>query len=409
MTPSPLPSNRTCAVIPSAGRRFPRRQVLHLLISTALALAPAACRESRTAVAPHTEFIVAAGDSTYWVRSDGGGIKLRGSPMILARLENRFRELYVVDDDRSYENALFVGQRLYERDLATGDSTEIFSDTVVMAMADRYARRHPDARRLGPEEDPGEEPEISATAEVTVLGVHGPFLSMEYHVDTSGTGDESWHMTRQGVVDLRSGRIVTLADVLGPTEAGAVIVRARKLFQETVDSVRRDQRPQARRAAQSLGHFRFDASSFSLTAPSGTLMVAFSAPGQGRGGEGLVLPMRPLPVGEPAWWTEARSAVPTSAREREEQWSRGAYAVKAVYDTIARPVRLVLVDSAGHEFDVGGVNAPVHRIYWLDQPPVDGKQRSALSKAFDEAALYDDAARASIEQDTMRQRLASRR
>jgi hypothetical protein len=365
-----------------------------LVLSVAFVVA---CGENRPASAPHTEFIVAAGDSTYWVRSNGDGIKLRGSPMILARLDGRFRELYVVDDDRSYESALFVGQRLYARDLESGDSTEIFRDTLVTAMAERYARRHPEARRLGPEEDPGEEPAISATAEVTVLGVHGPYLSIEYHVDTSGVGDE-WHMTRQGVIDLRSGRPASLAEVLGPAEAGSVIARARQLFQETVDSVRRDQRPQARRAAQSLGHFRFDANSFSLTAPNGSLMVAFSAPGQGRGGEGMVLPIRPLPVSEPSWWTDARSAVPTSTREREEQWARGTYAVKAVYDTLARPVRLVLLDSAGHEFAVGGVNAPVHRIYWLDRPPLDGTQRQALSKAFDEAALYDDAARASLKQ-----------
>ena len=69
--------------------------------------------------------------------------------------------------------------------------------------------------------------------------------------------------------------------------------------------------------------------------------------------------------------------------------------VKAVYDTVARPVRLALVDSGGREFPVGGVTAPVHRIYWLDNPSLDRTQRTALTKAFDEAALYDDAARAS--------------
>jgi hypothetical protein len=57
-------------------------------------------------------------------------------------------------------------------------------------------------------------------------------------------------------------------------------------------------------------------------------------------------------------------------------------------------VRLALLDSAGTEFPVGGVAAPVHRIYWLDRPPVDRAQRAALTKAFDEAAAYDDAARA---------------
>ena len=320
--------------------------------------------------------------------------------MVLARLDNRFRELYVVDDDRSFENALFVGQRLFQRDLASGDSTEIFQDTVVTAMAAKYEQRHPDARRLGPDEDPGEEPAISATAEVSVLGVHGPYLSVEYHVDTSGLGDDTWHMTRHVVIDLRSGKQASLSDVLGPTEATSALARARKLYTETVDSIRRDRRPAAQRAAQSIAHFRFDPTSFSLTAPNGTLMVAYSAPGQGSGGEGFVLPIRPIPVTEPSWWTEARAALPTSTREREEQWSRGAYAVKATYDTVARPVRLTIVDSTGKEFQVGGVSAPVHRIYWLDRPPLERTQRTALSKAFDEAALYDDAARSAFDTRT---------
>jgi hypothetical protein len=395
MTPSPRPTHRP--------RRVQRALVAGALLSLCLA-----CAE-RANKAPPAEFIVAAGDSTYWVNSEAAGIRLRGSPMVLARLDGRFLELYVVDDDRSFENALFVGQRLYQRDLVSGDSTEIFRDTLVPSLAEKYARSHPDARRLGPDEDPGEEPGVSATAEVSVLGVHGPFLSVEYHVDTSGVGDESWHMTRHAVVDLRTGAHATLGDVLGPSEASTVLTRARKLYNETLDSIRKDRREAARRAARSIAHFRFDPTSFSLTAPNGTLMIAFSAPGQGSGGEGFVLPMRPIPVTEPAWWTDARAALPTSTREREEVWSRGAYSVKAAYDSTARPVRLSLVDSAGHEFQIGGVAAPVHRIYWLDRPPIEKAQRSALSRAFDEAASYGDAVRAALIGPSYPLRVASRR
>jgi hypothetical protein len=333
---------------------------------------------------------------------------MRGSPMVLARLEGRFRELYVVDDDRSYENALFVGQRLYQRDLVSGDSLEIFRDTLVPRLADAYARRNPDARRLAPDEDAGEEPSTTATADVSVLGVHGPFLSIEYHADTSGASDDSWHMTRHQVIDLRSGKQVTLADVLGSPEAASVLTRARFNYQETLDSIRKDRRSSAQRAARSLGRFRFDPLSFSLTAPNGTLMIAFSAPGQGSGGEGFTMPIRPIPVAEPPWWAEARAALPTSTREREEHWDRGAYVVKAAYDTSASPVRLTLVDSAGKDVPLGGVAAPIHRIYWLDRPPFDKTQRAALTRAFDEAALYDDAARAA-RPDPSVVRLAARR
>jgi hypothetical protein len=344
---------------------------------------------------PRAEFIVAAGDSTYWVRSDRSGVRIRGTPMVLARLDDRFRELYVVDDDHSFENALFVGQRLYQRDILSGDSTEVFRDTLIPSMAEIYQQAHPEARRLAPEEETGEEPANTATAEVSVIGVHGPYLSLEYHADTSGVGDDGWHMTKHIVIDLRTGKPVTLAEVLGPEEAASVLTRARALYRETVDSIRRDQRPAARRAVQSLGQFRFDPTSFSLTAPNGTLMIAFSAPGQGHGGEGGVLPMRPIAIAEPGWWVDARGALPTSTAEREEHWKRSTYTVKAVYDTASNPARLSLADSAGREFPIGPVNSPVHRIYWLDQPEITRVQRDALTKAFDEAALYDDAARAS--------------
>lgn len=344
----------------------------------------------RSGGVPKAEFIIAAGDSTYWVRTGGSGPMLRGSPMVLARLDGHFRELYVVDEDRSFENALFVGQRLFQRDLITGDSTEVFRDTLVTSLAERYERRHPEARRLAPDEDTAEEPSTQATAEVSVLSVHGPFLSLEYHADTSGAGDDTWHMTRHAVVDLRTGKQVTLTDVLGAAEADAMLKRGRLLYRETVDSIRRDRRPEARRAAQSLGRFTFDPTSFSLTSPNGTLMVAFSAPGAGSGGEGFVLPMRPLPVTAPAWWQEASSAIPSSTREREELWSRGSYVVKAAYDSSARPVMITIADSAGKEFQVGGVSAPVHRIYWLDSPALSRAERSALQKAFDDAEKYDD-------------------
>jgi hypothetical protein len=68
-----------------------------------------------------------------------------------------------------------------------------------------------------------------------------------------------------------------------------------------------------------------------------------------------------------------------------------------MYDTSTGPVRLVLADSAGREFPVGRVSFPVHRVYWLDAPPISAEQRAALNRAFDEAALYDEAARTAID------------
>lgn len=408
-------------------RAFPRLRAPIVAGLLALAFASAfasACgrRAANGVTPPRAEFIVAAGDSSYWVRSDGSAINLRGSPMVLARLGGRFLELYVVDEEQSFENAQFVGQRLYERDLLSGDSTVIFHDTLMASLVDRYARGHPDERKLGPDEESGEEPATSAAADLSVIGVHGPFLSLEYHVDTTiASSADTWHTTRHFVIDLRTGTQSTLAQIVGPEEARSVVARGRTVFRETVDSIRRDRRPAARRAARALRNFRFDPASFSLTAPNGTLMVAFSAPGRGSGGDvgsgGFVLPMRPIPVTEPAWWAgpDARGSLPTSTKEREERWSRPSYTVRAVYDTGAGPptptppVALSLLDSTGHVFPVGALSAPVHRIYWLDAPALDRGARAALTRAFDEAALYDEDARTALDATPVqRSRLALR-
>ena len=380
---------------PTLRSRNRRHEGLWRYTAAGVLAAALACADSTENAAPRAEFIVAAGDSTYWVSTEGSGARIRGTPMVLARLDGRFRELYVVDDDRSFENALFVGQRLFQRDILTNDSTEVFRDSLIPSLAERFERNNPDARPLGPDEEPGEEPAITATAEVSVIGVHGPYLSLEYHADTTGRTDDVWHMTRHLVVDLRSGKQATLDEVLGEDQAAAAISRGLAMYRETVDSVRRLPRTNgaARRAIEALGKFRFDSSSFALTAPNGTLMVAFSAPGAGHGGEGFMLPMRPIAIVQPPWWAQARDALPTSTDAHEEHWTRPTYTVKALYDTSSTPVRLVITDSAGRAFPLGRVSSPVHRMYWLDSPPISREQRAALTRAFDEAALYDDAAR----------------
>ena len=75
---------------------------------------------------PSSEFLVSAGDSTYWVRTDTTGVRVRGSPILLARYGGQFYEVYVTDDDQSFADATFVGQRIYRRNLINGDSTLVF-------------------------------------------------------------------------------------------------------------------------------------------------------------------------------------------------------------------------------------------------------------------------------------------
>src|SRR3712207_8117652 len=102
--------------------RMAIKAALAVILSVACACGPAA-------PPPTAEFLVAAGDSTYWVRTDTTGVRVRGSPILLARYGGQFYEVYVTDDDRSFADATFVGQRVYRRDLVTGDSALVLEDS----------------------------------------------------------------------------------------------------------------------------------------------------------------------------------------------------------------------------------------------------------------------------------------
>src|SRR2546423_15097595 len=77
---------------------------------------------------PAAEFLVSAGDQTYWVRSDNSGLRVRGSPLILARTGGRYYQLFVGEIDRSVPKALLSGGRIFCRDPPTHDSTRIFEE-----------------------------------------------------------------------------------------------------------------------------------------------------------------------------------------------------------------------------------------------------------------------------------------
>src|SRR4051812_484793 len=186
-----------------ATMRVPRCRAIAVGFVAAVIGATTACSGSHAAGVgsppPRAEFLISNDDSSFWVATTSGHVRVRGAPLTLARYDNRFYELYTADDDRSYADALFVGERLYRRDIMTGDSTMVFSDTTVSHVADIYARTHPDERPLGPDEEGEANPATSATAELDILDVFGAFLSYEYHVDIELPRRTPWHSTRRGV------------------------------------------------------------------------------------------------------------------------------------------------------------------------------------------------------------------
>ena len=163
---------------------------------------------------PVAEFLVSAGDQTYWVRSDNSGLRIRGSPLILARTGGRYYEVYVGEIDRSFPRALFSGERIFRRDLATGDSALIYDDTAIVRMAADYRRRHPRAPLLGPDDDPADDIEIAAVGETDILNVLGPYVALEHRLSIEHADEHGEDDTTRAVIDLRNGKPVELDRML---------------------------------------------------------------------------------------------------------------------------------------------------------------------------------------------------
>ncbi len=163
---------------------------------------------------PLAEFLVSAGDQTYWVQSDHLGLKIRGSPLILARTGGRYYELYVAEVDRSFPRALFASERVFRREIATGDSAVIFEDSAVLAMAADYKRRNPNQVPLGPTDEPDEEVDIAAVGEIDVLNILGAYVALEHRLSVGRSDGADQEDTSRAVVDIRDGTRVSLERVL---------------------------------------------------------------------------------------------------------------------------------------------------------------------------------------------------
>jgi hypothetical protein len=323
-------------------------------------------------------------------------MRVRGAPLTLARVEGHFYELFTSDDDFSYDDALLLGQRLYRRDLATGDSSAVFADTIVARIAIAYAKAHPDERPLTHDEDGEANPSTNATAEIDVLGVFGPYVSYEYHVDVALPGRVPWRLDRRGVIDLRTGRESSVADVVGAQQASRVIASARRSYESIRDSIlrRRDALSgDDRRAAEALARLPFDEGSFILEDVDREPAVTFGVPARGEGAAGNLIELDPIGVDSVPSWTGVRpqlAETDTTGDTDVDRWIGAGYTVVATYDSAGEIARVSITDAAHRQWDVGMMSAPLNRVERLDAPEIADGDRRALSRAFDQAATYDE-------------------
>ncbi len=343
--------------------------------------------------APRAEFVIAAADSSFWVRSDDEGIRVRGAPLSLALVDGRLAELYLTDVDHSFYDAVYVGQRLVKRDLVSGDSMVLFTDTLIPVLARAYAAANPDERPLAEDESGSANPRTIATAEVIVLAVHGPYLSFEYRTDIDVIGGMSAHGSRRGVLDLRTGAPVTLETLVGADEARRVIALGRAGWRTVRDSLAAGVEGRPSELRDELDRLGFDPRSFTLGVEARAPVVRFAITQSAARNTGRSFELDAIAIEEPAAWAEVREGVAELGEAGERTWRREHFSLVARDGApVAGRSTFLLRDRFDAEWRLGSVPSPVLRVMWLGDSLPPGT-RAALMRTFNDAAFLGPDAR----------------
>lgn len=347
---------------------------------------------------PPAEFLFAAGDSTYWVRSGDDGLRLRSAPILLTQIDGTYYEVFIAEDGVDYEDAAFSVARIYARNLTRKDSLALFDEGSVMQEASAWRARHPNDAPIDPEsEQLPDDPSTVVSEEIEILDVHGPWVTFNHLLDIDvADRDPHRHAGRRYVVDVRNGKRASLVTLFGEAESRRLIAAARASFKQLTDSIRAAGDDRAEMARETLDSFRFDSASFGLTDIAREPAVAFMVPGNGIDGEALALNLPPIAAKAPDWWRSVQSTLPAwSPDSTVVRWARKGY------DVIARPtaegeaLALALAPSplgAGKEWPVATVPAPAYQLIPLDAPIVPKPILDALARAFDASAALDGVA-----------------
>ncbi len=364
-----------------------------------MALAACSSRDSTGGdsgrVPPQAEFLFAAGDSTYWIRSSAEGLRVRSAPILLTQVDGTFYEVFIAEDGVEYEDASFSSSRIWSRQLTGTDSLLLFNDSTVMSEAAQWKKRHPTEQPIDiDDEDLPSDPGTVVHDEIEIVDVHGPWLTFRHLLDVDVVdGAPHRHVGRRAVVDVRTGKIVSLDTLIGASEAARVAMQGQTALTELLDSIETAGDERAELARETLAGFRFDASSFGITDVDREPAVAFLVPGTGSDGEALAIYLPPMVVTAPAWWSAVRSTLPEwTADSSRVSWTRATYEVAARPSSDGESLALVLAGRSRNntsEWPVATVAAPAYQLIVLDDPPVPTALRAALSRAFDASSALD--------------------
>lgn len=372
-----------------------------LLFAGTSSIVIACTGDARDREPPPAEFLIAAGDSTWWVESEGGRFSIRSAPILLTRTDETFYEVFVTMDASEYEDASLLSARIYARDVAADDSVLLFHDSTVTREIERWKREHPGEVPLTPnEEAEAGEPETIISDDIEIIDVHGPWVTFAHAVDIDVAGrPDHLHTLRRGVVDTRNGNRATLASIFGETDAARAIAEGQRQLEEFKDSVRMASDERAARAREVLESFRFDASSFAITDVNGHPAVAFISIGSDTEGAAIPLDLPPIEMPSTSWWNDVRSTLPQWSRDSSAlYWNQPHYQVRASLSADATALDLTLhrivadsngVVSYGRAWHVTTVAMPAYQLIALDNRPLATDMRSALSRAFNRSAARE--------------------
>ncbi len=340
------------------------------------------------------EFLVAAGDSTYWVRADAQGMRVRSAPILLARHAERFFELRIAERITDFLDAEFVQEELFAQPLGSADSVLLFSDDAVRASMSAWMRANPGEAPIDLAEDDAPEPESVASDFLEVIDVHGPWVSWSHALDLDVVGAEDHlHRRHRGVTNLTSGARATLDSLMSPDEA----MRIRTIGRASLDTMRavvaRATDERAQRAQATLHTFEFVDSAFSITDVEHQPAVVFHVAGTSSDGEALELLLPPIALLEqPIWWREVAPTLPMWTPDSVGvRWGNERYHVVGVVDSARATLRLALTADAtpGVEWPIAVVPMPAYQFMVLDSATFGPEARAALLRAFDRAAGDD--------------------
>ena len=162
--------------------------------------------------------------STYWVSSGPRGIDARSSPLILTSADNRFYEVYVDEETRSYEDAVFSREPIYSRDLLSGSKKLLWDERRVAEWEKAYVTANPKAQLLDSDEDASDDVSVSGSAESDILAVVGPYVLYERRATLEKENFEQSDSSREAI-DVRTGATIPLQAIVRDTSilgAGAV-------------------------------------------------------------------------------------------------------------------------------------------------------------------------------------------